>query len=389
MLKKIVIYSLIVFFISSLGLSLSSIDIDSNEILFKFKLLELKYPNYVMIKDLGISEDGRPIYVVLVTAGVKELHDKPNFKIMRKHILFESGAHARERLNAILMHDLLEDFLIKGNFSILNESALHIIPLMNPDGYDIVLNGSNAIRDNELREYFEQKVAKGGDVSTLKANVKGIDLNRNYSSFIPFNGNMKDLFRNNTTRYDFDTLGLENYSGKESLNSETSYLADYILNNDFRFVISWHSRGEILFWDDIYFSPDHRKRSLLLAKRVKDINSYSLASEHNGEGFGCIGDFVRPYTDKPVLTIETQRDPFPVKQEYLARAFFQNRDIIKSLLENNSYLKVKLYYNGKYLCDFSDRTKAQFAIDLRGGDGIYNIMEYEGVPIWEVYYDIY
>ena len=336
------------------------------------------------IKVLGVSEDEHPIYVVIVTAGVNEIHDKPNFKVMRKHVLFESGAHARERVNALLMHDLLEDFLIKGDFAILNESALHIIPLMNPDGYDIVLKGSEAIKNKELRGYFEQNVAKERNIFSLKANAKGIDLNRNYSSFVPFNGASKDLFRNNKTRYDFDTIGLENYAGQKSLTSEISLLTDYILFNDFRFVISWHSRGEVLFWDDSYFSPDHRRRSLLLAKRVKVLNSYFIASEHNGDGFGCIGDFVRPYTDKPVLTIETQKGPFPVKQEYLNRAFQQNRDIIKSLLENNSYLKVKLYYDGKYICDFSSRTAAQFAIDLRGGDGIYSIQEYEGSPKWEV-----
>lgn len=153
-----------------------------------------------------------------------------------------------------------------------------------------------------------------------------------------------------------------------------------MLENDFRFVISWHSRGEILYWDDCYFSSNHRWRSLVLAKRVKAVNSYMLGSKHNGDGFGCLGDFVRPYTDKPVLTIETQQGSFPTRQEYLIKAFSQNKGIIASLLEGNSYLPFKLYYNGKYVCDFSDRESAKFALLLRGGDGIYSIEEYDGVP---------
>lgn len=211
--KKMIIYILLVLFIFSWSLTLSSIEVDSNEIFEKFKLLELEFPNYVKIKNLGISEDGRPIYVVIITAGVSELHDNPNFKVMRKHILFESGSHARERLNPILIHDLLEEFLSKRDFAILNESALHIIPLMNPDGYDVVLKGPNAIKDIELLGYFEQNVLKDGVSSNLKANIKGVDLNRNYPSFIQINGGVKNLFRNNTTSYPFDVIGLENYSG--------------------------------------------------------------------------------------------------------------------------------------------------------------------------------
>jgi g-D-glutamyl-meso-diaminopimelate peptidase len=354
--------------------SLSSINTNSFDLHSKFIKLSERFPNYIKIEDLGFSMDKRPLYAVIVTSGIQEQYGRIDFKVRKKHILFESGAHARERLNPILMYDLLEDFMVNGDKGILNESALHIIPLVNPDGYDLVLGGN--IRDTNLLEEFSKF---NGDKSRLKANIRGVDLNRNYPSFVKIKGETINLFKNNYTKYPSDKHGLENYAGDDFLTEETKLVADYILKYDFRFVVSWHSRGEVLYWDNYYFNGNHRERSYALGLKVKSLNGYQMWGKHEGDGYGSIGNFVRAYTDKPTLTIETQIGSFPVTQSYLERAFNQNKGIIPLLLEDNYYLDYKLYSNGIYVNDYSDYKSAEFGAELLGLDN-YKIVTYKGKP---------
>ncbi|KAK1121827.1 hypothetical protein K0M31_010139 [Melipona bicolor] len=124
------------------------------------KELNLNYPNITRLYSIGESVKGRQLYVMEVTENPgKHSQDKPEVKYIGN--MHGNEVVGREILLLLLKY-LCENFETNERVTkILKNVRLHVMPSMNPDGYEIFKEGTiYGVRG--------------------RANAKGVDLNRNF-----------------------------------------------------------------------------------------------------------------------------------------------------------------------------------------------------------------
>ena len=195
--------------------------------------------------------------------------------------VFINGTHhAREAITTVLILDQIKYILslYKNNSyiydisikDILDKVTFIFVPLVNPDGADLVLSGNKCYRN-------------------WKANVNGVDLNRNYPTTYP----------------DQDTVlipGFKGYPGLYSF-SEPETIALKYLTEKYLFdgAISYHSSGEEIYWQ---FNQLNEERDLKIANKISKETNYTLLYEEKPNiGSGYKDWFIENY-QKPSLTIE-------------------------------------------------------------------------------------
>lgn len=124
------------------------------------KELNANYPNITRLYSIGSSVQGRELYVMEVTKNPgKHSSEKPEVKYVGN--MHGNEVVGREVL-LLLLRYLCENYGTDERVTRLVETIrLHVLPSMNPDGYEI---------------------SKEGDVYGIKgrANAKNVDLNRNF-----------------------------------------------------------------------------------------------------------------------------------------------------------------------------------------------------------------
>lgn len=124
------------------------------------KELNLNYPNITRLYSIGESVKGRQLYVMEITETPGEhSRNKPEVKYIGN--MHGNEVVGREML-LLLLRYMCENFGRDERVTkILKNVRLHVLPSMNPDGYEI---------------------SKEGDVygAQGRANAKGVDLNRNF-----------------------------------------------------------------------------------------------------------------------------------------------------------------------------------------------------------------
>ena len=112
--------------------------------------LKSRYGSRLQVNVIGTSLDGRNLYEAVL--------GNPN---AGKHILIHAGIHAREYMTPLLVMKQLEyglEFYDRGSFdgqplsTILQQVAVHFVPMVNPDGIALSQFGLEAIRSEELRQ---------------------------------------------------------------------------------------------------------------------------------------------------------------------------------------------------------------------------------------------
>ena len=158
----------------------------------------------------NIIDINRPVDYACLEENIKELQTK--FKFVDKIIIGESylgrninlvkigngahkviyiGAHhAMEWLTSLILMRFAEDFCKSFIFSekmygydpeyILKARTIYIVPMLNPDGVDLAINGLGEY--NPVRSRLIQMNGNSGDFSRWQANARGVDLNHNYDA---------------------------------------------------------------------------------------------------------------------------------------------------------------------------------------------------------------
>lgn len=147
-----------------------------------------RYQGNIWLDSVGRSFDDREIYRIIVGNRTAE-----------KKILFTGAIHGREYMTAKLLVKQTEHFLQYmcegGNEDF--DVAVHVIPMVNPDGAALCHRGIEGIRKKELKEKL-LKIKEKEDFVRWKSNARGVDLNRNFDAFgrnIPVKN--KNLLRKN------------------------------------------------------------------------------------------------------------------------------------------------------------------------------------------------
>ena len=257
------------------------------------------YPEFVHTEVIGKSVDGRDIVAVKIGKGTRE-------------IFINGSHHAREHMTTNLLMEMIDQYTQSyaddsyfsgyNTRSILNQTSVWFVPMVNPDGVTLVQKGHMSAKNPE---YVLSLNNYKTDFSSWKANIRGVDLNRQYPA------GWETIAANS------GKPSSQNFKGYSPLSEpEAIALYNFTRNHQFLTSVAYHSSGEILYW---YFKQNglNYQRDYSLALQYKNITGYPLVSPTANPSGGGFTDWFIQEMKLPGFTPEiapyTNGKPVPLR----------------------------------------------------------------------------
>ncbi|WP_082153745.1 M14 family metallocarboxypeptidase [Bacillus sp. LL01] len=271
------------------------------------------YPDLIKYEVIGKSEYGRNIYAVALGNG-------------HSTVFINGSHHAREWLSTNLNMHMIEQYAQgyrsnrsydNGRYpirSILDNTTIWFVPMVNPDGVELQQKGLSAFPSSSHSGLITMN---NGSLNfkRWKANAKGVDLNRQYDA-------LWATIRNDPGRPHF-----ENYKGTSPHSaSETKAMVNFTRRIDPEIAVNYHSSGEILFWNFLQTGARY-ERDLRIARQISSLTSYPLIyAGSNPSGGGMTDWFINDF-HRPAFTPELGRyvGPTNLPISEFNRIWVQNR----------------------------------------------------------------
>ena len=263
-----------------------------------------KYP-FTKLERVGDTDFQRPIWMLTIGTG-------------KRHVLFTAAHHANEWITALVLLKYAEDLAeaIQNEGILFGQRAkemaeavmIHIIPLVNPDGVDLV-NGAIPTDSGQFRQakMLAQDYPNIPFPDGWKANLLGVDLNLNYPA-----GWLQA--REIKFSQGYTTPGPRDYVGRAPLNQmETQSLAALTerLNPDL--ILAYHSQGKEIYWKfKDYVVPGAEELGKVMAR----VSGYTLADTPYESAFAGYKDWFIQNFRRPGYTVEvgSGENPLPLSQ---------------------------------------------------------------------------
>lgn len=256
--------------------------------------LKRVYP-FIQINSIGKTVQGKPIQEIRLGKGMKKVH-------------FNASFHANEWITSGILMALLNQFLLSltntkplrglTTMPLYNTIDLSIVPMVNPDGVDLVINGPN----EDMREQVTQTNHGSSDFSGWKANSRGVDLNKQFPARWEFE----------KERAKERVLAPRDYPGIAPLSEpESIAMANLARSNQFNRMIAFHTQGEEFYWGYEGLEPPE---SRALAEEFARVSGYQ--SVQYIDSFAGYKDWFIKEFRKPGSTIELGKgiNPLPLSQ---------------------------------------------------------------------------
>lgn len=252
------------------------------------------YP-FIKVNTIGQSFLGKPIQEIRFGKGNKKVQINASF-------------HANEWITTPILMALLNSFLLSitnvrpirgiSTMPLYNSVDLSIVPMVNPDGVDLVLNGPPA----EVREEVISINRGSIDFTGWKANIRGVDLNNQFPA-----------------KWDFEKQRSEqsgpaprDYLGEAPLTEpEAIAMAELARDNQFDRMLAFHTQGAEFYWGYEGMEPPE---SEVIAQEFERVSGYR-AVQYIDSFAGYKDWFIQDFR-MPGFTIELGRgiNPLPLSQ---------------------------------------------------------------------------
>ncbi|RBP94154.1 g-D-glutamyl-meso-diaminopimelate peptidase [Cytobacillus firmus] len=252
------------------------------------------YP-FIKVNTIGKSVLGKPIQEIRLGKGNKKVQINASF-------------HANEWITTPILMALLNSFLLSitnvrpirgvSTMPLYNSVDLSIVPMVNPDGVDLVLNGPPP----ELREEVIAINRGSTDFTGWKANIRGVDLNNQYPAKWDFE----------KERTEQNAPAPRDYLGEAPLTEpEAIAMAELAKDNQFDRMLAFHTQGAEFYWGFEGLEPPESQVLALEFERVSGYKAVQYIDSFAGYKDWFIQDFRRPG-----FTIELGRgvNPLPLSQ---------------------------------------------------------------------------
>ena len=258
------------------------------------RLVEI-YP-FLRRRSIGNSVMQKSIPEVQVGKGNKKVHLNASF-------------HAHEWITTPILMTLLNDYLLAlTNRGSIRENQIEpyyhgatmsIVPMVNPDGVNLVLNGLPA------EEPFRSRVLAINEgvtnFSNWKANINGVDLNNQFPA-----------------RWELEAARKPNqpaprdYPGTAPLTEpESIAIANLTRNSNFNRVLALHTQGEVIYWGFLNLEPPEAARLAEEFARVSGYQAVKIVDSYAGYKDWFIQEWRRPgFT----LELGSGVNPLPLDQ---------------------------------------------------------------------------
>lgn len=205
-------------------------------------------------------------------------------------VLINATHHANEWISSLVIMLFVEKYLdLKNNNvdnyktyninNLWNNSTLYVVPMVNPDGVNLVLNVDKLKKREIYKNIWENYVDK---LEYWKANIRGVDLNLNY----PFGFEQAKI---NKAKKGIINPGPRDYAGPNYL-SEPESIAMYNFTRlkKFDVTISLHSQGKEIYWDA---GKDKLSTAYELGKFFEKVSGYLLTKPEYNSSFAGYKDW--------------------------------------------------------------------------------------------------
>ena len=264
--------------------------------------LKALYP-FIETGIAGQSVLGRNLYYIRLGQG-------PN------QVFYNAAHHALEWITSPLLMKFAEDFsrayALGQNIAgyvpseIWDKSSIYIVPMVNPDGIDLVLNGLSPSNPfyNDLIRWNNGSIDFSND---WQANVRGVDLNHNYDAGW-------EASKAGEAALGITGPGPTRFSGTYPLSEpETRAMVDFTLSHDFRLVLAYHSQGEVIFWN---FENMATQEAREIGEALAQASGYTLEEATGIASYAGFKDWFIKQFGRPGYTVEVGRgtNPLPISQ---------------------------------------------------------------------------
>lgn len=240
--------------------------------------LQNVYP-FIKAPAVGKSVLGKRITETLIGSGPKRVHYNGSF-------------HGNEWITTPMLMTFLNDYLlaltnksaIRGlsMLTLYSQTTLSIVPMVNPDGVDLVLNGPPDV------EPWKSRVVELNKGSTnfngWKANIRGVDLNDQFPA-----------------RWELEKArnpgepGPRDYVGERPLSEpEAIGMAELTRRRDFSRVLAFHTQGEEIYWGFENLEPPESETIVNEFARVSGYRPVKTIESYAGYKDWFIQDWRRP-----------------------------------------------------------------------------------------------
>lgn len=253
------------------------------------------YP-FIRQNIIGNSVMGKELIELQIGNGSKQVHLNGSF-------------HANEWITTPVIMRFLNEYAlaltnhlpIRGVFALplLTDTTLSVVPMVNPDGVNLVLNGASAAGDREQEVLTINNQQE--DFSNWKANIRGVDLNNQYPALWEV-----EAARKPTSPEPRDFPGYLPLTEPEAI-----ALADLARQRTFDRMNAFHTQGEEIYWGFEGYEPPESEDIVMEYARVSGYEPVQYIDSYAGYKDWFIQEF-----QQPGFTVELGSgvNPLPIEQ---------------------------------------------------------------------------
>ena len=278
----------------------TDIAVSSDLVDYAIQGLAARYP-FFRVQQIGSSVLGRPIQSLCIGSG-------PN------RVLYNASHHGNEWITTLLLlrfaEELAQAYAADGMIfnrsaaQLLGTSTICLVPLVNPDGVDLV-TGALPAADVEAARQLAANYPEIPFPSGWKANIRGIDTNLQYPAGWETAKEIKEA-------QGFLLPGPRDYVGTAPLEApESRSMYDYTRRFDPALTLSFHTQGKVIFWQFLDYAPDNARA---IANRFSAVSGYTVEDTPYASSFAGYKDWFLQDYRRPGYTIEAGRgmNPLPI-----------------------------------------------------------------------------
>lgn len=228
-----------------------------------------------------------------------------------KSAVFAAAFHGLEYLTAPALLGFADYFSRLGEYG---NVKVYIIPMMNPDGVDIAVNGINP--KSAVHRRLLKKLGAADFCRSWQANAMGVDINHNFDaawrSVLPAEAPSK-------------------YGGKYPESElETRALVKFLKKIQPELFIAFHSQGKEIYYD---FNGMEDQRAKAAAEAAANKCGYTASIPSGTAAFGGAKDWYIKEYHKPAFTVELGEGKNPLPHEQLAKMTEDTTTICMAMID--------------------------------------------------------
>lgn len=276
--------------------------------------LRARYP-FIEVGSAGKSVMGKNLYYLKLGNGSNQ-------------VSYNASHHANEWITTLLLMKFIENFSkaysVGGSIrnynipQIWNRTSLYIVPMVNPDGVDMV----NYWPDYPSPVYRQAALLNKTGLPiprVWKANIRGTDLNLNYPA-------VWDKEQQIEISQGITGPAPRDYGGPAPLSEpESTAMVNFTNQHNFRLVIAYHTQGKVIYYRFEDLAP---AESSTIAQLFSRVSGYSISENPGEASYAGYKDWFIQQFRKPGFTIELGEGINPLPLSQFPEIYNDNEEIL-------------------------------------------------------------